>query len=259
MVKRSFYCKISRLPSEIVDTLNRRMSAGESDASLSEWLNSLDEAEEYIPDDYDNPPTNASLVYEWRQTGFLEWASSGGILGQSAIFAFTTEKIAETGLKSDHLLIHLTALYAVAFQQWDGHSNSCPAFERIRTLRTISEHICIMRKSEHTGQRLALDREKFEFAKSKGASESAPTSSPVSRSKPDPEASPVRTTPAKRSPKPHPPKSKAPAQKIITPAAPSSPVPAQKRPDTDKETHFFAWDPSQPYETRTNGGLPPGM
>lgn len=226
MTKETIDCRISKLPVEIIEQLNQRISSGESFASLIDWLDFLDETHDCIPASFGKCVT-AELLEEWRTTGYIEWAISNNLQAHAAKFNHSVHALAKTGLGSESLLIHLTAMYSVVLPLWDG-SHRGPLANRLRALGEITGDICNMRKSEFTGQRLALERDKFEYGKSKGSNESVPVSSPVSRSKSDLEESPVRSTPAKRSPKVQSPNPKAPQQQSVAPSAPSIPPPSAK-------------------------------
>src|SRR5829696_6530088 len=65
--------KIARLPKNIRDELNRRLSDGELGTALVGWLNSLPEVQRIVANEFSGRPVRTQNLSEWKQGGYEEW------------------------------------------------------------------------------------------------------------------------------------------------------------------------------------------
>src|SRR5882724_11483418 len=79
--------KISRLPRQIIEQLNRRLDSREQNKRLVQWLNSLPETHVTLAAEFDGKPISAQNLSGWKKTGFRHWQ-----LRQTAL-QFTEESL----------------------------------------------------------------------------------------------------------------------------------------------------------------------
>ena len=65
--------KIARLPRDIREQLNIRLSNGEVGRELVEWLNHLPETQTVLAAYFGRRPINDQNLTEWKQGGYEEW------------------------------------------------------------------------------------------------------------------------------------------------------------------------------------------
>ena len=65
--------KIARLPRNIREQLNHRLSDGEAGGRLVDWLNKLTEVRHLLAEDFDGRDINEQNLSEWRQGGYQDW------------------------------------------------------------------------------------------------------------------------------------------------------------------------------------------
>ena len=119
--------KISRLPREVRDELNRRLDNGEDGAALLHWLNGRPGTLKVMQDYFASQPVNKQNLSDWRQGGFLEWQRQQEALeiaGRLLEDAEDAEKLAEDGALADRMaeLVSVTLgnLLQAAICQPDG-------------------------------------------------------------------------------------------------------------------------------------------
>jgi hypothetical protein len=120
--------KIARLPREIRDQLNRRLSDGEPGSQLVIWLNSL-------------PESQAVLARELAaDAGELARATDGALV--------------------DHLATVLAARYAAALADWSGEPTA-ESPRQLRALRGLCQDIVELRRGDHSAARLKIEQERL--------------------------------------------------------------------------------------------------
>ena len=65
--------KIARLPHEVREQLNHRLSNGQTGRRLLAWLNGLPEVRAVLVAEFGGQPVNAPNLTAWRQGGYREW------------------------------------------------------------------------------------------------------------------------------------------------------------------------------------------
>jgi hypothetical protein len=155
--------KIARLPREIRDQLNRRLNNGEPGVRLVEWLNSLPEVQQVLQAEFDGRPVNNQNLSDWTAGGYRDWQARQEILAQARELAADATELngATDGRLTDHLATVLAARYAAALAGWDGEFTD----EFRRTLRTLSclcQDVVELRRGDHSGLRLGMERERLE-------------------------------------------------------------------------------------------------
>lgn len=154
--------KIARLPRDIRETLNRRLEDGEPGGALLVWLNELPVTRQVLARHFAGGEISKQNLSEWRQGGFKEWQARQETLEQTRELAAEAEDITATtgGKLADHLATVLAARYAAALAGWDGEINE--RFSRkLRTLRGLCQDIVELRRGDHSGARLQLERERL--------------------------------------------------------------------------------------------------
>jgi hypothetical protein len=67
--------KIGRLPEDLQEELNRRLSANTPDAPLLQWLNSLPEVQVALLRDFDGQKITSRNLKAWKIGGYQEWVT----------------------------------------------------------------------------------------------------------------------------------------------------------------------------------------
>lgn len=160
--------KIARLPREIRDALNRRMHDGEQGGSLLVWLNALPQVQAVLARGFSGATISKQNLSEWRAGGFAEWQTRQETLTQARELVADARELSEAtdGRLTDHLATVLAARYAAALAGWDGEVTE--EFRRkLRTLRGLCQDIVELRRGDHSGARLGLERERLEREREK--------------------------------------------------------------------------------------------
>jgi hypothetical protein len=153
--------KIARLPREIRDELNRRLSANEDGGALLRWLNKLPAAKEILAREFEGSAVTKQNLYEWRTGGFAEWEARQAMLEQTGELAADAKELQAVteGKLTDHLATVLAARYAAALSGWNGEAEE--AFQRkLRMLRALCLDIVALRRGDHSGARLRMEEER---------------------------------------------------------------------------------------------------
>jgi len=67
--------KIARLPLALRTELNQRLAANQDGATLLNWLNAIPGVPAFLAREFGGEPISKQNLYEWRQGGFLDYAS----------------------------------------------------------------------------------------------------------------------------------------------------------------------------------------
>lgn len=160
--------KIARLPREIREELNRRLQDGELGGPLLAWLNALPTVQAVLAREFGGCPVSKQNLCEWRAGGFVEWQTRQETLAQARELAAEANEIetATDGRLTDHLATVLAARYACALSGWNGEVTE--EFRRqLRALRGLCQDIVELRRGDHSGARLQLERERLEGTREK--------------------------------------------------------------------------------------------
>jgi hypothetical protein len=164
--------KIARLPREIRDELNRRMTDGENGGSLLRWLNALPAVQAILSSEFGGKPVSKQNLSEWRGGGFSEWQSRQDILAQTRELAADAMELtaATNGKLTDYLATVVAARYAAILVSWNGEVTD--EFRRkLRVLHGPCQDIVELRRGDHSGARLALEQERVGRERDKTAEE----------------------------------------------------------------------------------------
>ncbi len=164
--------KIARLPRDIREELNRRLQDGEPGGSLLAWLNALPHVTQVLAKDFEGAAISKQNLCEWRTGGFAEWQARQEALVQARELAVDATELAAVtdGRLTDHLATVLAARYAAALAGWNGAVNE--DFRRkLRALRGLCQDIVELRRGDHSGARLNMERERLEREREKTEAE----------------------------------------------------------------------------------------
>ena len=164
--------KIARLPRELREQLNRRLQAGEQGGPLLAWLNALPEVSAVLGREFGGVAISKQNLSEWRAGGFAEWQARQETLAQARELAADAGEItaATEGRLADHLATVLAVRYAGALQGWNGEVTD--EFRKtMRALHGLCQDIVELRRGDHSGERLQMERERLERAREKSEEE----------------------------------------------------------------------------------------
>jgi hypothetical protein len=154
--------KIGRLPREIRDELNRRLSENEDGGALLRWLNDLPAVRGTLTREFAGSAVTKQNLYEWRTGGFAEWQAREEMLAQARELAGDAKELqaASEGKLTDHLATVLAARYAAAVSGWDGETHE--AFRlKLRVLHGLCQDVVELRRGDHSGARLQMEQERL--------------------------------------------------------------------------------------------------
>jgi hypothetical protein len=155
--------KIARLPREIRDELNRRLQNGDQGGPVLAWLNALPAVAAVLAREFAGHPVSKQNLCEWRAGGFAEWQARQETLDQARELAADAGEItaATDGRLTDHLATVLAVRYAAALQGWNGEVTD-EFRKKLRALRGLCQDIVELRRGDHSGARLQMERERLE-------------------------------------------------------------------------------------------------
>jgi hypothetical protein len=158
--------KIARLPLEIREQLNSRLSDGEPGNRLVEWLNSNPSVIKVMAEQFDDRPINENNISEWRQGGYEEWATLRSFLDETHILSENAGQISDTGITSEHLHMVLLAYHAHLLQNFEIMPQA--AFKlKVDALGKLTASLMNMRRAELQEARMELQRERLELLREK--------------------------------------------------------------------------------------------
>jgi hypothetical protein len=160
--------KIARLPRDIRAQLNRWLQNGEPGNQLVKWLNALPEVQAVLAAGFDGQPINEQNLSAWKQGGYREWLAQQEMLAQARELAANATELMEAadGRLADHLATVLAARYAALLAGWDGEVTE--EFRRqLRVLHSLGQDFVELRRGDHSGARLDLERERLEREREK--------------------------------------------------------------------------------------------
>ena len=170
--------KIARCPKPIRDELNQRLDNGEPAVHLVEWLNSLPEVKQILDAYFEKRPINDNNVSEWKQGGFRDWQA------HQEAHTFVQDSNLDATELAKPLATALLDQYATALSRSNADEAEDPRDTARRLGKSIREVVRVLRcgqsqqraeiqrerarqHSEIQHERLALDRQWLELAKSK--------------------------------------------------------------------------------------------
>ena len=161
--------KIARLPREIRQRLNERLSEGEKARGLVSWLNKLPEVQAILKARFAGAPIREQNISEWRQGGYVDWRQRRAAievavgLGKGA----GQEKQEPSGKPTlnEALALWLMREYAVATRELAESGDA----EKQARLREMSAGLMRLRRVERQAAKLKLAWKKFAWEKKREA------------------------------------------------------------------------------------------
>jgi hypothetical protein len=160
--------KIARLPRTIRDELNHRLQDGEQGKNLVPWLNALPEAQAVLAREFGGRNISEQNLSEWKSGGYRDWQAQQDALAQTRELAADAKELTEAtdGRLTDHLATVLAARYAAALLGWNGEVSD--EFRgKLAALRCLCQDIVELRRGDHSGARINMEREKLERQREK--------------------------------------------------------------------------------------------
>jgi hypothetical protein len=153
--------KIARLPLPIREELNQRLQNGEPGNQLVEWLNSLPEVQAVMKAEFDGQPIAENNLSAWKTGGYLAWEQDQITQQELASFlekAGALQQAAKEGL-TDRMTLFLAAKMALEFNRLDSVPDG---EEKSKILRELLGSLVLLRRRELHGEKLRLDRQKYD-------------------------------------------------------------------------------------------------
>ncbi|MEI7819473.1 MAG: hypothetical protein WCK55_01045 [Verrucomicrobiota bacterium] len=154
--------KIARLPRQIREELNRRLSDGEVGKRLVHWLNTLPEVQAVLAAEFGRRPINEQNLSDWKQGGFEDWLRHQEARAWVQSLAEEEDALrAESG--SIPLAERLTAPVLVGLGRLlrDAPATSGGP-EQGRVLLGVAQQLAQLRRGNAQAERMRLERERWE-------------------------------------------------------------------------------------------------
>ena len=156
--------KIARLSRNLREELNRRLRDGQQGKRLVKWLNSLPEVQEVLAEEFGGRPISEQNLSEWKQGGFEDWLrhqETREWVQKLADESADLEEIAGDFSVADWL----SPPIAVALGRCWIHDVAAGAQnnpEQRKALLAIAREVAELRRSDHTAERLRIERERWD-------------------------------------------------------------------------------------------------
>ena len=149
--------KIARLPDAIREQLNQRLLDGKQGKDLVEWLNGLPEVQTVMQASFEGRPITEDNVSEWKNGGYLVWASGQRMWNTVCSFMDGTTALrgAAKGGLTDRMALMLAAAMAGQMQQLETLPDG---IEKAKIWRELRISLLALRRSELYAERLKIER-----------------------------------------------------------------------------------------------------
>ncbi|HWX18569.1 MAG TPA: hypothetical protein VN578_01560 [Candidatus Binatia bacterium] len=158
--------KISRLPGEIRDQLNRRLANGEPADTLLPWLNGLPEVQAVINDQFAGLPVNEQNLSDYRKRGFRRWEI------RQAALEFSAEAQADQSPGAQvfaepllNNLVHWLTLHLAAVAQSSTPTDQSEA--EFRQIRHLLADVVVLRRGDLVARRIQLEQQRLVLEQTK--------------------------------------------------------------------------------------------
>jgi hypothetical protein len=143
--------KISRLPREIREQLNRRLDGGEPGKRLVAWLNKLPAVQTLLAAEFGGASINEQNLTNWKQGGHRDWRmrEEARVIVQSA-----ASEASPPVVTTEQLSMVVGASYLVAAREEQRVPK--PADQQFRLWRVILRDVVLLQRRENQGKRVAL-------------------------------------------------------------------------------------------------------
>jgi hypothetical protein len=155
--------KIARLPREVRDQLNRRLSDGEKGRKLVRWLNSVPSVQAVSTAEFGGRSINEPNLTEWKKGGYREWLDQQEAKQFVPLLADEADELnPATGPPfTDQMAVWLAARLMVVVRRLAAADLDDAA--KWKLLHEAAADFAAFRKGDHCGERLKLDRESLEL------------------------------------------------------------------------------------------------
>jgi hypothetical protein len=162
--------KISRLPHDLREQLNQRLTNGELSDSLLPWLNALPQVQSVLTEHFAGQPISEQNLSDYRKFGFRRWQ-----LRQSALeFAAdeAADQLPSSQIPASPLVDHLVHWIAIRFA---AAAQNAPISEDhqtdLREIRNYLADIVALRRGDLVARRLAIEQQRLSLEQAKSQSE----------------------------------------------------------------------------------------
>jgi hypothetical protein len=153
--------KIARLPLDIREELNQRLQNGQQGKLLVEWLNSLPKVQAVMTAEFDAQPVAENNLSAWKTGGYVAWEQDQ-TLRQGLDFFMAKAGGLRAAVKNgltDRMALFLAAKMALEFNRLDSVPDG---EEKSKAWRELLGSLVLLRRGEVHGEKLRLDRQKYD-------------------------------------------------------------------------------------------------
>jgi hypothetical protein len=155
--------KISLLPEDVRQQVNRRLQAGESASRLAEWLNALPEAQAALAAQSTESTVKAEDVANWQQGGYRDWLAHQAAMAEVRRVVAEAKELSKgaDGALTDNLAAWTAGRYAIATRQLAAKDGNGPVDWNL--LRALCHDLVDLRRGDHSAEKLRMERERLEM------------------------------------------------------------------------------------------------
>lgn len=158
--------KIARLPRGIREQLNIRLEDGEKGRRLVNWLNAHPKVREVLRAQFGKRPINEQNLTEWKQGGFVDWQKHQEArewVREIADESVELEEEAGGGSVADRLSASIGVALGRCLRAVSENAVNDP--KQRRALLDLVQELTQLRRGDHVGQQLQIERERWEAEK----------------------------------------------------------------------------------------------
>ncbi len=162
--------KISCLPREIREQLNRRLAQAEPASTLLPWLNSLPETKAALAQHFHGQPITKSNLSDYRKTVFRRWECRQDVLQ----FATTAPADHAATAQVPHtLLLENLVNWSAARLAASAQTNPIPEDPEAERheLRSFISDVVALRRGDLSARRLAIEQQRLALMHAKSQAE----------------------------------------------------------------------------------------
>ncbi len=162
--------KITRLPSDLREQVNRRLADGQPASLILPWLNGLPEVQQLLKEQFDSEPISQQNLSAYRQYGFRRWQLRQHALAFAAEAENDSRAANDNGapVLVDQLVNYTTLRFAAAAQT---AANPDDPEQDLRQTRHLLADVVALRRGELIAKRLALEQRRLALAESQNQHE----------------------------------------------------------------------------------------
>jgi len=173
--------KISRLPRDIRDELNRRLDDGQPGPQILSWLNRDKTVKKILAGQFGSKPVSKQNLAAWRNGGFQQWQTRrdsmelakelSGDIAEFCSVCKGEDGETEGGGFSDRIAQWVSVQFLIMAKSLIASTSEGEIAQKEAATRRIIRDLATLRRGDHSAARLRLQRERFDWDKAQTTEE----------------------------------------------------------------------------------------